>query len=101
MTAGAAIAAAEPRRWPTVPCAEEGCAAEVIVARTNGGGRMPVDAEPVDGGNVLLRPWPGRVEPEAHVVGSPGRLVGAEKYTSHVPTCAATSVRPRRSRRTI
>ncbi len=90
--------AAEAPTWPTAKCNDDGCSADIIWARTNAGKAMPVDAVPVDNGNVLLRPWPGRDEPEAHVVNMPERF-DAPRYTSHFVTCpaAASFRRPRRA----
>lgn len=62
---------------------------------------MPVDAESAKNGNVLLRPWPGRVEPEAHVVSNPARLFGKTTYVSHFVSCPQADKfrRPTRARR--
>lgn len=66
------------------------CDAEVIWARSSSTGHlMPVDAQPVDGGNVLLSTGPGvRI---ATVVGKKAQpnLFGDDgpRYTSHFATC--------------
>jgi hypothetical protein len=65
------------------------CGAEVIWAVTRDDKRMPLDAVPVDGGNVLLnmgaRPW------RATVVGKDVQpsIFGDDspRYTSHFSTC--------------
>jgi hypothetical protein len=69
------------------------CGAEITWTVTAIGKRMPVDAEPVDGGNVLLsgeRTGPDHL-PLATVVGKrvqPG-LFGDDspRYVSHFSTC--------------
>lgn len=64
------------------------CAAVIVWAESaSGGGRMPVDAEPVAGGNVALTPRAGR-SPLARVFGAddvPGD--DEARYTNHFATC--------------
>jgi hypothetical protein len=68
------------------------CGAEIVWAFTPEGHRMPVDAEPVDGGNVVLSPAssPGQA-PTATVVGRrvQASLFGDDgpRYVSHFATC--------------
>jgi hypothetical protein len=66
------------------------CGAAVIWTRTAAGGKpMPVDAEPVEGGNVLLsRGRAGIGTPTATVL-APGTPmpVGVIRYASHFATC--------------
>lgn len=61
------------------------CHRPVIWAKTTTGASMPVDAEPVDGGNVELLPKPGAA-PDAVVHGQPP-LLGGELRLSHFVTC--------------
>jgi hypothetical protein len=68
------------------------CGAAITWARTTTGKRMPVDAHPVDGGNVLLHPPLTRGdEPTATVVGKRVQpsIFGDDspRYTSHFATC--------------
>jgi hypothetical protein len=81
------------------------CGAAVIWTRTAAGKAMPVDAEPVDGGNVLLSRGPADVGiPTATVVGKRVQpsIFGDDspRYTSHFATCphADTHRRPRHAR---
>lgn len=63
------------------------CHAKIVWAVTPGGKRMPVDAAPVDDGNVLLdrRQDP----PLATVIGGGPQLWDepGERHTSHFATC--------------
>lgn len=95
-----AVAGAEQSRWPVGRCSAPDCGAAIVWAKSKGG-RMPVDAEPAPGGNVLLREWPGRSEPEAHVVGNPARLFGKTTYRSHFVSCVRAEEfrRPKRGSR--
>jgi hypothetical protein len=68
------------------------CGAEIVWAFTPDGRRMPVDAQPVDGGNVLLTPAvEPRGAPTATVVGKRAQptLFGDDgpRYVSHFVTC--------------
>jgi hypothetical protein len=69
------------------------CGAKVIWARTATSGKpMPVDAEPVDGGNVLLSQVVAGVgTPTATVVGNTVQpsIFGDDgpRYVSHFSTC--------------
>lgn len=79
------------------------CGAEVVWAVTTTGKRMPVDAAPVDGGNVLLSPAssPGQA-PTATVVGKQVQpsLFGddAPRYVSHFATCPNSAQHRRQGR---
>ncbi len=70
------------------------CGADIIWAVTSTGSRMPVDAQPVDGGNVLLTERGAPVSgnpPLATVVGKQAQpnLFGDDgpRYVSHFSTC--------------
>lgn len=67
------------------------CGAAVVWAVTGTGKRLPLDAEPVDGGNVLLAPAAPGQTPLATVVGKRGQpsIFGDDgpRYTSHFATC--------------
>lgn len=68
------------------------CGAPVVWAVTTTGKRMPVDADPVDGGNVLLSPAVSSGQaPTATVVGKAVQpnLFGDDspRYVSHFSTC--------------
>lgn len=58
------------------------CHARILWAWTSSGKRMPVDIEPVEGGNVLVVPSNGD-KLEAHVFTADGRRA----WTSHFATC--------------
>lgn len=66
------------------------CGHPVIWTVTHNGKRMPVDAEPVEGGNVRLR---GEADGERVIAEYPGKeapsLFGddRERYVSHFATC--------------
>lgn len=62
----------------TVPC--RSCGAPTIRAKTVNGKTMPVDAEPVDGGNLHLNAGPA-------VVVVKGCDCPREHYVSHFVTC--------------
>lgn len=69
------------------------CGAAIIWAFTTTGKRMPVDAEPTDGGNVLLHPDAvAGHDPVATVVGKHVQpsIFGDDgpRYVSHFSTCA-------------
>jgi hypothetical protein len=69
------------------------CGAAIIWTRTAAGDKpMPVDAKPVDGGNVLLSRGPAGIgTPTSTVVGKTiqPNLFGDDspRYTSHFSTC--------------
>jgi hypothetical protein len=73
---------------PTATC--RSCNAPVIWARSASSGRlMPVDREPVDGGNVLVTRGPSGFtatvvgkQPQPNLFGDDG-----PRYTSHFATC--------------
>jgi hypothetical protein len=77
------------------------CGAAIVWAVTPEGRRMPVDADPVDGGNVLLAPAvePGG-SPTATVVGKRVQpsLFGDDgpRYVSHFATCPDSAKHRRR-----
>jgi len=68
------------------------CGARIIWALTPAGRRMPIDAAPADGGNVILHmPREPGAEPTCTVVGkhSQPALFGDDgpRHTSHFATC--------------
>lgn len=73
------------------------CDAPIAWAITETGKRMPVDAEPVVGGSILLRHRVVGEPPEAHVTSSEERAVLAKQsesrgetlrlFVSHFSTC--------------
>lgn len=63
------------------------CSAEIIWAQSETGKPMPVDAEPVAGGNVELQlPDDPRDPPVAHVLRK-GESKPPPLYVSHFTTC--------------
>lgn len=63
------------------------CQAPIIWATSKGGKAMPVDAEPVDDGNVVLDERPGEyVGPVASVLTGPS-LLGGPLRKAHFTTC--------------
>lgn len=67
------------------------CGARIRWAVTTAGKRIPVDEQPVDGGNVLLHEAIDRQEPIATVVGKNVHPTlfddDAPRYVSHFATC--------------
>lgn len=69
------------------------CGAPIIWAQTVNGKAMPIDAEPVPDGNVLLtgrrvETRRGTLAPECRVEGdTPMFPDGADRYMSHFATC--------------
>ena len=65
------------------------CGAAVIWTTTHNGKRMPVDAEPVEDGNVRLRQEGDRVVAEYPGKEHPGLFddVDRARYVSHFATC--------------
>ena len=63
------------------------CNAPVIWAATNGGKTMPVDAEPVDDGNVELRPGRYGGGAVATVLSGPPLFAPSPLRKSHFATC--------------
>lgn len=65
------------------------CGKLVVWAYTTSGKRMPVDPEPVNGGNVVL--VTGNQQPEAQVLGAAEVArragLGLRCHTSHFATC--------------
>lgn len=62
------------------------CDAAIIWATTAGGKAMPVDAEPVEDGNVELASTNGHRGPVATVLTGPS-LLGGPLRKSHFATC--------------
>ena len=74
------------------------CDAEVLWARTPQDKAIPIDPEPVEGGNIVLHdPVPGRPR-TCHFVGR-GTPSDGPRYVSHFTTCpnAAQHRRPRKA----
>lgn len=69
-------------RYPTGTCSY--CPAQVIWAHT-GKAAMPINPEPVEGGNVILLPRMG--SPKAVVNPAPHEYPHATRYTSHFDGC--------------
>lgn len=72
------------------------CGARIIWALTPTGKRMPIDAEPVDGGNIILhQPVERGGSPTCTVVGKRVQpsLFGDDgpRHTSHFATCPNAS----------
>ncbi len=68
------------------------CEAPIMWAQTSAGKNMPVDAEPVGNGNVVLFPTAAKkllaiVMSKTEADAWPGR----ERYVSHFATCAAAA----------
>jgi hypothetical protein len=77
-----AVAASE---YPRETC--RSCPALIIWAVTVNGKAMPVDAEPVDGGNVALRWTEGKVYAEVLSVTRQATRVRGTLRMSHHATC--------------
>jgi hypothetical protein len=72
----------------TVSC--RSCRAPVRWAFTVHGKRIPVDPEPVDGGNLVLHEDPNGGAPTAEVVPAGAQLLDGDdgrRYVSHFVTC--------------
>jgi hypothetical protein len=64
------------------------CGAAIVWAQTAVGKRMPVDAEPVDGGNlVLVYPSPGATPLALHTPPEQQLFDDPPRYVSHFSTC--------------
>ena len=65
------------------------CGAPVVWAVTVTGAMMPVDRDPVDGGNIdLVHSGDASGTPTAHVLSeSQPTLYGGDRYVSHFATC--------------
>ncbi len=67
------------------------CNAPMVWGVTESGAKMPVDPEPVEGGNVIVLSDAGLAGPLVKVLGEPTLLDGlAEptvRYVSHFATC--------------
>jgi len=77
------------------------CGAEIVWARTETTGRpMPIDVEPVDGGNVVLYEAPDTGELTAHVEGKgphPVTWPTPLRYVSHFTTCPNAAAHRRKA----
>lgn len=94
-------AAAYPGDWPEIRAGEtrvvtgyeagecRSCGAPVIWTVTHKGKRMPVDADPVENGNIKLRRDGDRVVAEYPGKEHPGLFDDADeaRYLSHFATC--------------
>lgn len=68
------------------------CEAPIIWSETSTGHAMPVDASPVDDGNVLLFPTADRKYVAIVVAKTEaGAWAGRERYKSHFATCPAAA----------
>ncbi len=81
------------------------CGAPIVWARTNSGKAMPVDAEPVEDGNVVLRTGPDQ-SVTAYVLSKRDAegiqldmYVSRDLYVSHFTTCPTANTWRRRRRR--
>lgn len=68
------------------------CGADILFANSAATGkRMPIDAGPVEGGNIRLEPRPRPLPPLAHVIGPTLDLFNSDddgtRYVSHFATC--------------
>lgn len=83
------------------------CGAEIFWARTVSGGTMPIDAEPVEGGNIKLYTPKGEGDPAPLAVvsrkGDENQLslaytadVSEKRYVTHFATCEYAAVHRRR-----
>lgn len=85
-------------RWPVARCREPDCRARIVWAVTTNGRPMPVDADPVDGGNIVL--VSGNDAPEARVLG-PLEVEARDPaqrrlHVSHFATCPGADRRRKR-----
>lgn len=65
------------------PC--DSCSEPIYWVRTDDHKRMPINVEPVVGGNLLLAA--AEVPPRVSVVSKGGRPPGTRLYVSHLATC--------------
>lgn len=65
------------------------CGAPILWAVTDAGDRMPVDAEPFEGGNIELAQLPHPMQGLRVVMVDPAApsMLGAPRYRSHFATC--------------
>lgn len=70
--------------YPTERCRTKECNALIIWARTVTGSSMPIDAEPVEGGNVVLEMRQGFVRA---TVLRKDDVTTEPTYVSHFTTC--------------
>lgn len=77
-------------RWPIVACASRSCGAPIVWARTKSGSRMPIDAQPVPGGQWRLLDQGGPDPVLSYAPSDPvAQAAGADiaLYDSHFATC--------------
>lgn len=73
------------------------CNGRIVWALTTAGRRMPVDLDPVEGGNVLLVERGGELPPRAEVLGRADRPAeGVLTYRAHFSTCPDAGAHRRR-----
>lgn len=79
----------EPRKAPKpTKCDSPRCSALILWAYTVKGVRMPVDAEPVDTGNITLTPrQDGEWQATVLTAAQTGRKFGATLYQAHLASC--------------
>ena len=71
------------RRPPVATCSA--CDEPIIWCLSEAGKHMPVDVEPVEGGNLIMSHH--HPVPKVTVVSKGGRYPGQRLYTSHFATC--------------
>lgn len=79
--------------WPTTPCAF--CPKSVVFADT-GKTSMPVNPDPVPGGNIVLLAAPGA--PRAVLTTDPGAYPDQPRYLAHFVDCPGAAKARRRGR---
>ena len=77
----------------SVPCSS--CREPVYWVFTDKRERMPIDVEPVVGGNLVLAA--AESPPRVSVVSRGGRLPGTKLYISHFKTCPHAELHRRRT----
>jgi hypothetical protein len=75
--------------WVVSECKSENCRAEIVWCHTENGRRMPVDAEPVVGGNIRRVDMKMDGLPVVHVLTRDEQAQGSllPLYVSHFRTC--------------
>lgn len=73
----------ETQTYPTKQC--KSCGASIIWTTTSAGRHMPVDADPVENGNIVLRQAGGEVM--ANVLRPWLRVEGERYHKTHFATC--------------
>jgi hypothetical protein len=81
-----------PQGYAVDACRSASCGAPIVWASTTAGELMPVDAAPVEGGNVELVPPvcnPQRAALPVAIVHDPAQpsLFGGDRWVAHFTTC--------------